>query len=80
MYHKVKVSVKCLNSNPKDWYNDHEICESLLLMESAEIVLINPLYPPFLGDIIAGGHPQTPGRKYPAPLFQRSLTVHSGIQ
>jgi hypothetical protein len=49
-------------------------------MESAEIVLINPLYPPFLGDIIARVYPQTPGRNYPATLFQRSLTVYSGIQ
>jgi hypothetical protein len=36
--------------------------------------LINPLYPPFLGDLIyAGGHPQSPGRKYPAPPFHQSL-------
>jgi hypothetical protein len=35
--------------------------------------LINPLYPPVLGDFfITGGYPQTPGRKYPAPLSQRS--------
>jgi hypothetical protein len=41
--------------------------------ENAEIGLINPLYPPILGDFLkAGGHPQTPGRKCPASLFQRS--------
>jgi hypothetical protein len=27
-----------------------------------------------LGDFEAGGHPQTPGRKYPAPLFQQLLS------
>jgi hypothetical protein len=50
-------------------YNDQEICESLLLMESAEIALINPLYPPVLGESKAGGHLHTPGRNYPAPGF-----------
>jgi hypothetical protein len=33
----------------------------------------NPLFPPFLGEFKAGGHPQTPGRKYPAPLFSIPL-------
>ena len=43
--------------------------------ETVEILLINPLYPSILGDFFkAGGHPQTPGRKYPAPLFQQFLS------
>jgi hypothetical protein len=42
--------------------------------ETSEILLINPLCPPILGDFEAGGHPQTPGRKYPAPLFQQFLS------
>ena len=38
--------------------------------ETAEIVSINLLYPPILGGFLKlGGHPQTPGREYPAPLF-----------
>jgi hypothetical protein len=41
--------------------------------ENAEIASINPLFPPILGDFLKpGGRPQTPGRKYPASLFQRS--------
>ena len=43
--------------------------------EHAEILSINPLYPPVLGDFEAGGHPQTPSSKYPAPLFQRSQRI-----
>jgi rhodanese-related sulfurtransferase len=43
-------------------------------MEITEIAFINPLYPPILGDsIISGGHPQTLGRKNPAPLFQQAI-------
>jgi hypothetical protein len=39
---------------------------------TASAVIINPLYPPILGDFLKlGGHPQAPGRKYPAPVFQR---------
>jgi len=34
--------------------------------------LLNPLIPQSWGTFIAGGHPQTPSRKYPAPLFQLS--------
>ena len=31
---------------------------------------------PSLGGLFkAGGHPQNPGRKYPAPLFQRSQYI-----
>ena len=41
----------------------------------AEIVLIKPLYPQVLGGFLSGGHPQTPGRKYPAPLFHHSLYI-----
>ena len=45
-----------------------------------EIISINPLYPPILGGLFeAGGHPQTPGRKYPAPLSQQSLYVRYAI-
>jgi hypothetical protein len=43
-----------------------------LIYESAEIVSINPLIPQSWGTFEVGGHPQTPGRKYPAPLFQQS--------
>ncbi len=32
-----------------------------------------PYIPQSRGIFKAGGHPQTPGRKYPAPLFQQSL-------
>jgi hypothetical protein len=46
--------------------------------EIAEIVSINPLIPQDLGDFKAGGRPKTPGRKYPAPLFKRSL-CHSEL-
>jgi hypothetical protein len=41
-----------------------------VLIETAEIVSINPLIPQDWGTFKSGGHPQTPGRKYPAPLFQ----------
>jgi hypothetical protein len=43
------------------------------LIENAEIVLINPLYPPVLGDFSSWGTPPDPRRKYPAPLFQQFL-------
>jgi hypothetical protein len=41
----------------------------LLLCDYLESNYFNPLYPPFLGEIVEnlGGHPQTPGRRYPAP-------------
>jgi hypothetical protein len=42
-------------------------------LETTEEVRKNPLHPPILGDFRAGGYPQTPGRKYPAPLLQQSL-------
>ena len=46
--------------------------------ENAEMVLINPLYPPILGDFLRlGGHPQSPGRKYPLSLFQWSYKGYS---
>ena len=35
-----------------------------------------PISPNLGGFFKAGGHPQTPGMKYPAPLFQQS---HQGI-
>ena len=38
--------------------------------EIADMVLITP--PQSWGTFVAGGHPQTPDRKYPAPLFQLS--------
>jgi hypothetical protein len=44
-------------------------------MELVEMTLINPLIPQSWGIFKAGGHLQTPGRKYPAPLFQRSLSI-----
>jgi hypothetical protein len=34
--------------------------------------IINPLIPQSWGLFKAGGHPQTPDRKYPAPLFTGS--------
>jgi hypothetical protein len=39
-------------------------------IETAEIVSINPQSPNLGGLFKAGGHPQTPVRKYPASLFQ----------
>jgi hypothetical protein len=36
---------------------------------TAEIVSINPLIPQSWGTSKSGGHPQTLGRKYPAPLL-----------
>ena len=46
-------------------------------VETAEIVSINPLYPPILGDFLnLGDTPQTPGNKCPAPLFQQ-ITLNS---
>jgi hypothetical protein len=48
--------------------------------ETAEILSINPPNPPILGDFLQlGDTPQIPGRKYPAPLFERyySLSWHS---
>jgi hypothetical protein len=38
------------------------------------MLIINPLYSPRLGTLKSGGHPQTPGRKYPAHLFQQFLS------
>ena len=32
-----------------------------------------PFAPTLGGDFEAGGHPQTPGREFPAPLFQQSV-------
>ena len=40
-----------------------------IFYEIAEIVSINPLITQSWGTLVAGGHPQTPDRKYPAPLF-----------
>jgi hypothetical protein len=45
--------------------------KEIYLEEAAEIALINSLAPQFWGTYKVGGHPQTPGRRYPAPLFQR---------
>jgi hypothetical protein len=45
------------------------------LFDKRFFFLMNPLNPPVLGDLfIAGGHPQTLGRKNPAPHFQYSET------
>jgi len=44
-------------------------------IEIAEIVSINPIIPQSWGTFKAGGYPQTPGRKYPAPLFQHSRMI-----
>jgi hypothetical protein len=40
-----------------------------LLIETAEIISIIPYIPNIAGLFIAGGHPQTPCGKYPAPGF-----------
>jgi hypothetical protein len=42
--------------------------------------LINPLDPPLMGERIKrfGGHPQTPGRKNPAPLSLGFIAMYSG--
>jgi putative endonuclease len=45
------------------------ITSNLIEREHAEILSINPLNPPALGTFGVRRHPQTPGRKYPAPLF-----------
>ena len=45
------------------------------LLENAEIVSINPLTPQSWGILKSGGHPQTPGRNCPAPLFQQSPKI-----
>ncbi len=51
------------------------------LLQTAEIVLINPLIPQSWGTIFElGEHPQAPGRKYPAPLFRRSLLQCYGFK
>ena len=42
------------------------------IKEIAEMVLTNLPIPQSWGTFIAGGHTQTPDRKYLAPLFQRS--------
>ena len=48
-------------------------------MENAEMVSINPLYPPIFGELIKlGDTPRPPGRKYPARLFQR-ITLKLGL-
>jgi hypothetical protein len=40
------------------------------MIEITEIPSINPLYPPIFGGLLKlGKRPQTPGRKYPEPLF-----------
>jgi len=48
-------------------------------MENAEIVLINPHVPQSWGFFMVGGHPQNPGRTYPAPLSQQSLIEKRAI-
>jgi hypothetical protein len=49
-----------------------------VISETTELLSINPLYPPILGDFFkAGGHPQTPSRKYPAPLFHQSHKLNT---
>jgi len=56
-----EVDLLQLNNHP---VNDNEI---------AEIALINPLLPQSLGEFLnLGEHPQTAGRKYPAPILQQS--------
>jgi hypothetical protein len=47
-----------------------------IFFRTAEIVSINPDIPQSWGTLIAGGHPQTPGRKNPAPIFQRSRYMY----
>jgi hypothetical protein len=45
----------------------------VLILRDCRNSLNQPPISPNLGGLFkAGGHPQTPGRKYPAPLFQRS--------
>jgi hypothetical protein len=61
-------------------YSVKTLCQSTsMLRDTAEIVLINPVIPQSLGIFKAGGHPQTPGRKHPAPLFQHSLRINHNL-
>jgi len=62
------------------------ILSIVIYIKTAEIVLINPLCPLVLGDFKDGGHPQTTGSKYPAPLFstvsyytQSRLVCRAGV-
>ena len=45
---------------------------SIIFIEIAEITLINPLVPQSWGTFESGGHPQSPDRKYPVPLFNQT--------
>ena len=49
-------------------------------IDNAEKVSINPLIPQSWGIFKAVGDPQTPGRKYPAPLFQRYHRVELSVR
>jgi hypothetical protein len=45
-----------------------------------EIVLVNPLYSPIMGDfIVIGGHPQALGRKRFAPLLVDEERYGDGV-
>ena len=59
---------------------DWQVNTLVLSLETAEIVSINPLIPQSWGTFKVGGHPQTPSRKYPAPLFQRSLQIRLELE
>jgi hypothetical protein len=51
----------------------------MYIIEIAEKDFINPLYPPILGNFfITGGHPQTLGRKNPAPLSRLYTMENTG--
>jgi hypothetical protein len=52
-----------------------DVRSKLTIRETLNKALFNPLYPPFLGDFDAGGHPQTPARKNSGLLFQSFLSV-----
>jgi hypothetical protein len=43
--------------------------------ENTEIVLSNPYMPQSWEINKAGGHPQTPGRKYPATIFHENAEI-----
>ncbi len=53
--------------------------QSRLILLCYKEFLINPLYPPIMGEVCIGGHPQTPGRKNPAPLFGQPEIEAGGI-
>ncbi len=53
----------------------HASIKAMHIKETTEMVIINPLTPQSWGTLKAGGHPQHPGRKYPAPFFSSPMKV-----